>query len=271
MSVIKSSNGFRGTNKMKVIILAAGEGKRLRPYTIDKPKCMVKLNGNSIIDTMVNSLINVGIRKQQITIVTGYKHEKLKYLDLNEIHNYSFQSTNMLYSLMCAKSVIKSGDDILILYSDILLSHTNYSSLLKRTSGISLLSNLNWEKLWRVRMENPLDDLETFKVSPNGRLLEIGGKLKSFDELQGQFMGVVKINREIAPAVLKAYEELKLKFHQDRDTFNNMYMTDFLQYLINNGFEIGVEQVNGGWLEVDTVNDLNTYDDLIKRGEIEQF
>ena len=82
---------------MKVIILAAGEGKRLRPYTIDKPKCMVKLNGDAIIDTMVDSLINVGVKKQQITIVTGYKHEKLKYLDLNEIHNHSFQSTNMLY------------------------------------------------------------------------------------------------------------------------------------------------------------------------------
>ena len=50
-----------------------------------------------------------------------------------------------------------------------------------------------------------------------------------------------------------------------------MYMTDFLQYLINIGFEIDIEQVNGGWLEVDTVDDLKTYDELIKRGEIEQF
>ena len=106
---------------------------------------MVKLNGDAIIDTMVDSLINVGVKKQQITIVTGYKHEKLKYLDLNEIHNHSFQSTNMLYSLMCARDVIKSGEDLLILYSDILLSHTNYKTLLKPTAGISLLSNRNWK------------------------------------------------------------------------------------------------------------------------------
>ena len=271
MSVIKSSDGFRGTNEMKVIILAAGEGKRLRPYTIDKPKCMVKLDGKAIIDRMVTSLIKVGVKKQQITIVTGYKHEKLKYLDINEIYNYGFQSTNMLYSLMCARDVIKSGEDLLILYSDIVLSHTNYKTLLKRTAGISLLSNRNWEKLWRVRMENPLDDLESFKVSRSGRLLEIGGKLKSFNELHGQFMGVVKIHRSIATAVLKAYEELKSKSHPNLDTFNNMYMTDFLQYLIYNGFEMDVEQVDGGWLEVDTVNDLKTYNDLIKRGEIEQF
>ena len=84
-------------------------------------------------------------------------------------------------------------------------------------------------------------------------------------------MGVVKINRETVPAVVKAYEELKLKFHLNLDKFNNMYMTDFLQYLINIGFEIDIEQVNGGWLEVDTVDDLKTYDELIKRGEIEQF
>lgn len=256
---------------MKVIILAAGEGKRLRPYTIDKPKCMVELNGKALIDRMVSSLIDVGIKKQQITMVTGYKREKLKYLDINEIYNESFQSTNMLYSLMCARDVIKSGEDLLILYSDILLSLTNYKTLLKRTEGISLLSNRNWEKLWSVRMEKPLDDLESFKVSRSGRLLEIGEKIESFTELHGQFMGVVKIHKSIAPAVLSAYEQLKSKSHPNLDTFNNMYMTDFLQYLINNDFEIGVEQVDGGWLEVDTVTDLKAYEKLTKLGEIEQF
>lgn len=57
---------------MKVIILAAGQGTRLRPLTDDRPKCMVEVNGRSIIDRQLNVMRACGIKDEDITIVCGY-------------------------------------------------------------------------------------------------------------------------------------------------------------------------------------------------------
>lgn len=256
---------------MQAIILAAGEGKRLRPYTLDHPKCMVQFNNEAIIDTMIERLKNIGINQDQITLVTGYQFEKLEYLDVNKVHNYNYKNTNMLFSLMCARDILNSGDDVLILYSDIIMSLENYEVIKKQLGGITLLSNRHWEKLWRLRMENPIDDLESFKLSCGGQLLEIGSKIKNLNELHGQFMGVIKLHRKIIPNVLAAYDDLKYKSSMKTHKFNNMFMTDFLQYLINKKFDINVEQVDGGWLEIDTIEDLEAYEALLVNGQITEY
>ena len=58
---------------MRAIILAAGEGKRLRPYTNNTPKCMVEIEGKSLIDRQINVLNKNGI--DDIIIIGGYKSE----------------------------------------------------------------------------------------------------------------------------------------------------------------------------------------------------
>ena len=58
---------------MKVIILAAGQGTRLRPFTDEKPKCMVEVAGISIIDRQLNTMKKCGIKEKDITIITGYQ------------------------------------------------------------------------------------------------------------------------------------------------------------------------------------------------------
>ena len=56
---------------MRAIILAAGEGTRLRPHTLDRPKCLVELAGKSLLEHQVSSLRANGI--DSITVVTGYR------------------------------------------------------------------------------------------------------------------------------------------------------------------------------------------------------
>ena len=63
-------------NKPKVILLVAGEGKRLRPYTLDRPKCMVEIEGISLIDRQLAVLNSEGI--DNIVLIGGYKSEMLK-------------------------------------------------------------------------------------------------------------------------------------------------------------------------------------------------
>ena len=61
----------------RAIIMAAGFGSRMLPATADRPKPMVTVNGVRIIDTLLDSLVSVGIT--DITIVRGYKKEKFAY------------------------------------------------------------------------------------------------------------------------------------------------------------------------------------------------
>ena len=88
---------------MRIIILAAGQGTRLRPLTDDRPKCMVEVNGTSIIERQLNTMHACGIKDENITIVCGYcsdiLKDRFKDTKIHFIVNEQYDSTNMVFSL----------------------------------------------------------------------------------------------------------------------------------------------------------------------------
>ena len=120
---------------MKVIILAAGQGTRLRPLTDDRPKCMVEVNGKSIIERQLAVMHTCGIKDEDITIVAGYRGDVLqqKFQDtkMDIIINEDYETTNMVCSLMCARELMESQDDIMISYGDIIYEETVLRSILR--------------------------------------------------------------------------------------------------------------------------------------------
>ena len=99
---------------MKVIILAAGFGNRLKPYTNDKPKCMVELLGKPILQYQIETLNALGL--DDIVVVGGYHIEKIKGRNLKIIKNEQYDCTNMVSSLFCAEDFINQDKDLIILY-----------------------------------------------------------------------------------------------------------------------------------------------------------
>ena len=85
---------------MKVIILAAGMGSRLGPLTNDKPKCMIKLLGQTLIERQIKIFHSYGIN--DITIVTGYKSKVVDIPNVNYVNNPNYETTNMNESLFRA-------------------------------------------------------------------------------------------------------------------------------------------------------------------------
>ena len=87
---------------MKLLILAAGEGKRLRPLTKDRPKCMVEYKGKLIIEYILEVA-----NELEVGIVDGYKKDILEqFLSTQNISfftNENFAKTNMVATLFCAK------------------------------------------------------------------------------------------------------------------------------------------------------------------------
>ena len=167
---------------MKMIILAAGEGTRLRPLTENIPKCMVKFKGKPIIEYILEAAYNSGIT--DVTIVDGYKSDVLqKHLNnkrVNFLTNKKYETTNMLSTLFCAKKIM--NDDIIISYADIIYKKEILESLIAAKNFFNVVIDTEWKKLWSLRMEDPLSDLETLKIKDN-KIIELGKKTNSYDNI----------------------------------------------------------------------------------------
>lgn len=119
---------------MKALILAAGKGTRLKPYTDSLPKAMVKVSGKPILFKQLDNLIENGIR--DITIVVGYcaeviiQHIKELYPFVKIIVNEQYEKTNNMYSAYLAKEEIINSD-FLLMNADVFFDSTVIEELLK--------------------------------------------------------------------------------------------------------------------------------------------
>lgn len=239
---------------MKMIILAAGQGTRLRPLTNEKPKCMVEYKQKPIIDYILEVANNI----TDIAIVCGYKAEVLKeYLEGKELvffTNEQFEKTNMVSTLFKAKEFM--DDDLIISYADIVYKQEVLEKLIASQDDFSVVVDRKWKDLWLQRMDNPLNDAETLKVFC-GNIIEIGKKPNSYDDIEGQYIGLIKIKKSIIRQVINYYESLDNNGLYDGKDFHNMYMTSFIQMIINNLFDVKPVFIDGGWVEVDSIDDLS--------------
>jgi choline kinase len=243
------------------LILAAGEGTRLRPYTYDGPKALVPLLGKPLVSHQIDTLKTCEI--EDIAIATGYKAEKFATLGCQMFHNELFASTNMVESLFAARSFLEQvKGDVLISYGDIVYQQKNLESVLAAEGDIVVMVDDGWLDLWSARNENPLNDAETLKYGSHGQIVELGKKPTSLDDINGQYTGLIKIPYRKIADFISFYDQLDRAFQYDGRPFEKMYMTSFLQLLIDAGWMVVPAHVSHGWLEVDTVEDLQLYERL---------
>jgi L-glutamine-phosphate cytidylyltransferase len=238
--------------EVKAIILAAGEGTRLRPYTLDRPKCLVKVDEQSLLDRQLAVLASEAIHP--IFIIGGYLAEMLKRPGIELRINPRYAETNMVWTLFCAEDDLEG--DFLLSYGDIVYSREILQSLLKSKADIAVAIDLEWESYWRARNENPLDDAETLKLATDGRILEIGQKPKSLGEIEGQYMGLMKFSVKGTKLLKKTFHDAKLAGTLRDKPLEKAFMTDLLQEMIDQHHRLEAVPVQGGWVEVDTVSDL---------------
>lgn len=146
---------------MQAVILAAGMGKRLGELTKNNTKCMVKINGISLINRLLEQLSKLSLNK--IIIVIGYEGEKLKnYLgysyktiEIEYIENPIYNKTNNIYSLYLAKEKLLEDDTILI-ESDLIFEDSIFT-LLKQSSypNVAVVAKYeSWMDGTMVRIDN---------------------------------------------------------------------------------------------------------------------
>ena len=254
---------------MRAIILAAGEGTRLRPHTLDRPKCLVPLAGRPLLLWQADALRRAGV--DDITVVTGYRAEQVVALGFAAVHNDRFRETNMVASLMCARALLDGSDDVAICYGDLVYEARHIEALAGCTAPLAMTVDRDWRNLWALRMADPLQDAETLRMNDDGDVVELGGKPSSYDEIEGQFMGLIGVRAGFARELVRAYDALDPAGRYDGRDRDNMYMTAFLQHLIDHVTPVAAVVVDGGWLQVDTTLDLETYESLHDQGRLDRY
>jgi choline kinase len=219
---------------------------------------MVDYQGRPLIEHVAQALRHNGI--DDIVAVRGYKPEALRCPGVRFYDNPRYLDTNMVYTLFCARPELRG--DVIISYSDIVYTKAVVRRLLQVDADIAVVVDGDWRRLWQERMDDPLDDAETLRLDPSGRILELGKKARSYDDIQGQYIGLIKISAAAWPRLMAFYDNLDRSADYDGKSFECMYMTSFVQAVIDRLMPVQAVPIHGGWLEIDVPSDLTINVDL---------
>ncbi|MEV6845368.1 phosphocholine cytidylyltransferase family protein [Actinoplanes sp. NPDC051411] len=230
------------------LVLAAGAGRRLRPYTDTLPKALVPVDGDTtIMDISLRNLAAAGLN--DVTIVVGYcataVEERVpafqeKYgVKISLVHNDKAEEWNNAYSLWLARDHFAQG--ALMVNGD-----TVHPVSIERT----LLENRGPSILLAVDTLKKLGDEEMKTVfREDGQLTKIT-KLMEPDEAHGEYIGANIIEASAASALADA---LQATFERDPD----LYYEDGFQEFANRGGEVRFAPIGEvDWVEVDNHDDL---------------
>ena len=194
---------------MQAIILAAGMGKRLKELTSDNTKCMVKVNGVTLIERMLRQIERQNVSR--IVIVTGYEGQKLKeYIDtlaigtpVKFIDNPIYDKTNNIYSLALASEEL-CEEDTLLFESDLIFEDSVLDELVNDSrETLALVDKYeSWMDGTCVKLSDD-DTIEAF----------VPGKKILFEEIPEYYktVNIYKFSKEFSQKYyvpfLKAYEK----------------------------------------------------------------
>ncbi|MEV8332100.1 phosphocholine cytidylyltransferase family protein [Streptomyces niveus] len=232
------------------LVLAAGAGRRLRPYTDTLPKALVPVDGDTtVLDLTLGNFAEIGLT--EAAIVVGYRKEAVyerkaaleaKYgLTLTLVDNDKAEEWNNAYSLWCARDVIRRG--VILANGDTVHPVSVERTLLDaRGAGRKIILALDTVK--------QLADEEMKVITDPDKGVQRITKLMDPATATGEYIGVTLIEPEAADELADA---LKATFERDPD----LYYEDGYQELVNRGFTIDVAPIGDvPWVEIDNHDDL---------------
>lgn len=169
---------------MRGIILAAGKGSRLNGTIGDKPKCLLRVGGKTLVERQIETLKQVGIT--DIAVVVGCQAEAVRHAcgaRITYVENSRFAQTNSLYSLWLARPLLYDG--FVVMNCDVLFHPQLLSDLVTSRHEDALLM------AYQEDDAAPMGDEEMKIKARRGRVQEIAKTLDPA-EADGENVGVVK-------------------------------------------------------------------------------
>lgn len=257
---------------MKAIILAAGQGMRLKKYTKDLPKGMLNFMGETVIKRQIDLYRRVGI--SSIIIIKGFAGDKIDYQGIKYYTNKEYATTNMVESLFQAKE--EFNDDIIISYSDILFDKNMLLELMDNSNDYVVAVDDNWKEYWQHRYGKIDFDLEGLKIDDDNNIVSIGKENPKIEEIDSRYIGLLKFSSKGINKILDIFnhdyaEYLNKPWKQSGKNIRNAYMTDLLHAVSESGEKVKVHRFNNGWIEFDTNEDYEKACKWASSGTIKKF
>ncbi len=228
-----------GSRGLKAVIVAAGEGKRLRPLTEDLPKCLLPVGGRPLILHSLDALNALGV--EDVALVVGHGRERLVEAlgpGYRYLLNPFYQVTNNMASLWFAKTFVEDSE-FLYLHSDLLYESSVLSLATEDPHNIVLL----------VKQKNT--EREEMKV-----VVEDGYLVESSKEVEphrayGEWLGIAKFTPRGWERYVAEVEQLLLEGRYQA------YDTEAMTRLSQKERLIHVADVGGlSYIEIDSSEDL---------------
>ena len=231
---------------MKAIILAAGQGTRIRDTHGEQPKCLITFNRDNwtILDQQIRSSLLAGVT--DIAIVVGYEKDQIirhvtkRWGSLNRytfIENPRFAETNNIYSLWLARDWVKS-DSFAVFNADVALDSEILPPALASSTPVTMIVDRTWRD-------------ETMKVVIRGNRIVRMSKQITPQEFSATYIGITVFNGSI---VERLFEKLDWLI---RDGKNQVFFNAGVELLIDEGVRVGyTETAERPWAEIDDAGDL---------------
>jgi phosphoenolpyruvate phosphomutase len=239
------------------IILAASRGSELHELTHDKPKSMLSIGGKTLLSRLMEALKKAGINKS--TVIAGYKADSIDLHGVEIQINDQYETSDELSSLLCAQKSF--NDDMVIVYGDLLFREYILRDLLETEGEIvvvvdSALDNPNISGSPDYAYCSQDDDRSPFMQ--NVTLTQLSSSTDAATKKpSGHWIGMIRTRKQGREWIEAALEELK-----SESNFNELTLPDLLNHLIQQGKPINTHYIDGHWLDVNSLDDINRAGDF---------
>jgi choline kinase len=240
---------------MRVIVIAAGRGRRLMPTTAGAPKCFAEVSGKRLIDWAVSAFQANNLN--DICFIGGYQIQKVKqdYPQFTFRENADWENNNILASLFCAED--QMNGPFICCYSDVLFTPEIVAKLANSPDDHVLGVDTEWLTRYEHRTDHPPDDAENVTVN-GGTVTRVHREISEADAY-GEYIGVAKFSAAGAARLREYYHRAKREYAgkpwREASVFEKAYLILLFQQMIESGERFTHVDTPGGYIEVDTQQD----------------
>jgi phosphoenolpyruvate phosphomutase len=241
------------------IVLAASRGSELHELTHDKPKVMLSIGGKPLLRRLIDEFKKQVIN--QTTVVAGYMAEAIDIGGVDLCLNENYEYTDELASLACARDAFH--DDMVIMYGDLLFRGYILRDLLDSDGQIVVVVDSSTDNITNSGSSDfaycsDNDDRSLFSQDIMLQHISTKGEDNKRDP-SGCWIGMFYVRKEGSKWIEDGLTTL-----QQRSDFHTLAIPDLLNYLIDQGKPIHVHYINGHWLDVNYLSDIDRAGDFTK-------
>jgi choline kinase len=243
---------------MRPIVIGAGRGSRLGPETDDIPKALVPVMGRPMLEWILDAFAAAGFRRSDVVFICGYRAEvvRARYPEFTFVENRDWERNNILASLLCARDFLGAG--FVSSYADIVYRGGVVQRLVESPHGKVLACDTDWRRRYVDRSMHPESDGEKLRADGE-RVVELSRRIPS-EQASGEFIGVAKFTPDGSRELVDAFDAARAAragtVWREGRTFERAYLIDLFQTMIEGGSAFHRVDTDGGYMEIDTGEDL---------------